>query len=76
MDISESLYIIIQKLTLIENDILKINMEIKEIRTGVNKMEAHISFVDSVYNKIKSPFHYILNYVDKNIISDNLEQLT
>lgn len=59
------LKLIIEKLNNIQTDINEIKKELKEIKEGTVKMDRHINFVDGVYDKVKSPFHYILESVDK-----------
>jgi hypothetical protein len=52
-----------------QNNILKRldNMEnkLKDIEKDSNKMSSHIDFVECVYDKIKYPFHYLMNVVSK-----------
>ena len=52
----------------IQKDLDFIKSELKEIKSGTNKMESHITFVDSVYNQVKSPFHYVMDLVSKRPI--------
>jgi len=54
------------KLIQIEQELVFIKSELKEIKSGTAKMESHITFVDSIYFQVKSPFHYLMNCV-KNI---------
>ena len=37
--------------------------KISVIHDKCDKMEKHINFVDSVYERVKTPFHYIMNRV-------------
>ena len=55
----------------IYNDIQNLKKEIKEIKekmneieTSTNNMDKHITFVESVYTTVKSPFHFLLNTVE------------
>lgn len=74
---------IIIKLTNIESEILiikdsrltNIELEILEIKKinnicslSLNNMDYHISFVESIYDKIKSPFQMVLNQFSSNEI--------
>lgn len=61
----QQLQIIIYKLSILETDINKIKESLYEIKQDTNKMDKHIDFVDNIYDKVKSPFHYILDSVDK-----------
>ena len=56
---------ILEKLISIESDINEMKKDISNIKKDNNKMSNHIDFVDSIYDKIKSPFHYILNSVER-----------
>lgn len=49
----------------IKNELEIIKTEIREIKIGTRKMEDHISFIEIVYNKIKTPFHYIFDTISK-----------
>lgn len=65
------LNIMISQLELMKSEIHEMKKEIYEIRKSNTKMDKHIDFVDSIYNKVKYPFHYILDTVNKRI--PNLE---
>jgi archaellum component FlaC len=54
---------IIYELKKIREDLDFMKLEIAEIKKGTNKMENHISFIETVYSQIKKPFHYILNTI-------------
>jgi len=56
----------------------KIENDIYYLKKGTDNMNNHITFIDSVYNSIKSPIYYILNKVhkidhipEKKLIEDN-----
>lgn len=55
-DILKKLDEIIQRLNKIEEDI-------KYLKNGNDNMTEHISFIEHVYDTIKSPFYFIMNKV-------------
>lgn len=65
---SLKLDIIIEKLDRIEEKLDKLEKDIKILKNGNEKIDEHITFIDNVYDTIKSPFYYIINkvsYIDK-----------
>jgi hypothetical protein len=56
---------ILEELKSIKLELEFIKSELQTIKSGTKKMETHISFVDSIYYRVKSPFHYILDAVSK-----------
>lgn len=65
---SLKLDIIIEKLDIIEEKLDKLEKDIKILKNGNENINEHITFIDNVYDTIKSPFYYILNkvnYIDK-----------
>lgn len=66
---------IIYELKKIREDLDFMKLEIAEIKKGTNKMENHISFIETVYSQIKKPFHYILNTISlENKILININE--
>ena len=60
--------ILIEKLDRIEEQLDKIENDIKVLKKGNEQLDDHITFIENVYDTIKSPFYYILNkvsYIDK-----------
>lgn len=60
--------IIIEKLDIIEERLDKLEKDINILKNGNEKIDEHITFIDNVYNSIKSPFYYIINkisYIDE-----------
>jgi hypothetical protein len=55
-EISEKLTYINERLEYIENDM-------KEIKKSSSNMDEHISFIENVYETVKTPFYYIINKV-------------
>lgn len=37
--------------------------KINDILGGTQKMESHITFIDSIYDQIKTPFHFLMDKV-------------
>ena len=58
---------ILKKLNQIESDINEMKREMKEIKTGVQKMDNHIDFIERIYNQIKLPFHYICDLTSRQV---------
>lgn len=56
----------------IENINLKLNnieILLLKISNETNRMDSHVSFVENIYNQVKSPFFYLMHKI--NIISNN-----
>ena len=51
-------------LQIMQQDIQLIKTELKIIKKETHKMDEHVDFVNNIYDKVKSPFHYILNKVE------------
>jgi|LauGreDrversion4_2_1035121.scaffolds.fasta_scaffold23820_2 hypothetical protein len=47
----------------IDERIESLENKISVIHDKCDKMEKHINFVDSVYERVKTPFHFIMNRV-------------
>lgn len=50
----------VQAKELLISELQEINERLKRIEASCEKMERHISFVDNVYEKVKSPFHWLM----------------
>jgi len=57
-----------QELTIINNKLDKI---LQFVETDSKKMNNHIDFIENVYNKVKYPFGYIMESVNKFITNDD-----
>lgn len=71
----------------IESQILsqlnEIKSEIDSLKTTINRMDNHITFVEGVYEVVKSPFHLLMNIVNRTFAtiknedgSESLKELT
>lgn len=60
---NEILSAILKKLDTIEERIINIEEEIHIIKQGSDNMNNHISFIESVYDTVKSPFYFIMNKI-------------
>jgi hypothetical protein len=47
---------------------------LSQIEKGTDVMVEHVSFVMSVYNTVKLPFFFLMNYTSKFLIEDNKQQ--
>ena len=63
------LNVILEKINKLETDIENINLKLnkleklKNIEKNTKRMEEHIEFVENTYDKVKSPFHFLMNKV-------------
>lgn len=57
------LYKILDKLDNIEERLEKLEKEVSYIKDSSNNMNEHISFVENVYDTVKSPFYFIMNKI-------------
>ena len=57
--------LVLEELKNIRSELQFIKSELDIIKQGTNKMENHINFVDAVYDRVKTPFHYICDTVSK-----------
>ena len=58
-DFSNKLEIITQKLEKLETKLEKL----ENIYENTKRMDKHITFVESTYDSVKTPFHYLMNKV-------------
>lgn len=68
-DLDELLYCIEIKFTCLERKIMNRLDELErkidgEIKTECKKMGEHIEFVESIYDTVKQPFHFLMNKVN------------
>ena len=52
-----------KRLDSIEKSIVNITTILNKISGETNRMDSHVSFVENVYETIKTPFHSIMNRV-------------
>ena len=80
LSINRKLDIINEKLDKIllnqQDNTLNINKINKDIGSFSKNMCTHISFIENVYDNIKSPFHFILNKISKTTLPENPKLLT
>ena len=58
------LELVLQKLEELENSYLDLERKINEIHKNTKRMENHIDFVETTYDKVKTPFHYLMEKVN------------
>ena len=58
------LELILQKLEVLENSNLDLERKVDEIYKNTARMEEHIDFVENTYEKVKTPFHYLMEKVN------------
>ena len=56
---------ILEKLDLLEDKIELMNKKLDKLEEISNKMDKHREFVEGVYEKIKSPFHYVMSKAEQ-----------
>jgi len=57
------LELVLQKLEELENSHLNLERKLDEIHKNTKRMEDHINFVENTYDKVKTPFHYLMDKV-------------
>jgi predicted nuclease with TOPRIM domain len=57
------LELVLQKLEELENSHLNLERKVDEIHKNTKRMEDHIDFVEKTYDKVKTPFHYLMDKV-------------
>ena len=57
------IHILLHKLNEIDTRLCNIETVIGHVQTSSNKMDNHISFVETVYNIIKFPLSFIINQI-------------
>ena len=57
------LELVLQKLEQLENSHLNLERKVDEIHKNTKHMEDHIDFVEKTYDKVKTPFHYLMDKV-------------
>tara|TARA_B100000900_G_C20190585_1_gene557698 strand:+ start:402 stop:617 length:216 start_codon:yes stop_codon:yes gene_type:complete len=60
-----------QRIIKLENSVELILTKLNEIKKDTNRMDSHISFVENVYNNIKLPFNYLMNFSEKLLVKNN-----
>ena len=60
----EPIKIILQKLDKLEKSHLDLEKKINEIIKNTKRMEDHINFVEKTYDKVKTPFHYLMDKIN------------
>lgn len=57
---------ILSEIKKIRSELIYMRSEIDDIKKDTTKMNNHINFIDSVYTRIKTPFHYIMDTVSSS----------
>jgi hypothetical protein len=57
------LQLILEKLKVLEDSHLNLERKVDEIHKNTKRMEDHINFVENTYDKVKTPFHYLMDKV-------------
>lgn len=63
MDIDERLIKLERSVDLILEKLDKINQD-------TSRMDNHISFVENIYSRIKTPFHYLMNLTSFSLLKN------
>jgi hypothetical protein len=59
-----------ERLTNLEKSVDLILNKLNEIKQDTNRMDSHISFVEGIYERIKSPFHHIMRLTSFSLIKN------
>lgn len=57
------LELVLQKLEQLENSHINLERKVDQIHKNTKRMEDHIDFVEKTYDKVKTPFHYLMDKV-------------
>lgn len=68
-EVKKHVALIDNRLTMID---AKIDRILELVETDCKKMREHIDFVETVYDKVKSPFNYVMNRVSYLVNNDNI----
>lgn len=55
--------LILQKLERLELSHLNLERKVEEIHKNTKQMEEHINFIEKTYEKVKTPFHYLMEKI-------------
>jgi hypothetical protein len=55
---------ILEKLTVIGDQVGKINLRLTRLEASAENMNNHIGFVNGVYELVKSPFHRLMCFLE------------
>mgnify|MGYP003970687881 CR=1 FL=1 len=59
-----------ERLTNLEKSIDLILKKLDKINEDTQRMDSHISFIESIYSRIKTPFHYIMNLTSFSLLKN------
>jgi hypothetical protein len=68
-EVKKQLAVLDNRLTLVD---AKIDRILELVETDCKKMREHIDFVETVYDKVKSPFNYVMDRVSYLVNNDNI----
>ena len=80
LESNEKINVILKKLELIESKLDNLIEQNKKISKETQRMDSHVTFVEGVYDTVKSPFHFMMNRINKinyltNTTSNNVTNL-
>lgn len=64
-NVEDKLNELLNKIDNIEIKIDKIINQNDKISSETCRMDSHVSFVEDIYDKVKSPFHFTMNTISK-----------
>lgn len=65
LESNEKINVILEKLELIESKLDNLIEQNKKISKETQRMDSHVTFVEGVYDMVKSPFHFMMNRINK-----------
>ena len=64
LESNEKINVILKKLELIESKLDNLIEQNKKISKETQRMDSHVTFVEGVYDTVKSPFHFMMNRIN------------
>ena len=74
-DVLDKLNEIQRDISIIKKDVSEIKEQLNKVENGTSKMTSHIDFVDTVYEKVKSPLNFVCNKFSM-VAGNNTEIIT
>jgi len=70
-ELSEKINKLSKKIDNIDEKIDKLINNSEKISRETQRMDSHVTFVEDIYNKVKSPFHFLMNKISYLPLQNN-----